>query len=93
MYLLNSTSSIKTQYAIYRCFKYYKIVNQSTPPIPPLSAVLETLVKGVIYNQEKHIRDLKISSGMGEAVTGGAVLGGGGGGRLYILILCFKYKV
>ena len=34
----------------------------------------------VIYNQEKHIRDLKISDGIGEAVNGGAVLGGGGGG-------------
>ena len=31
-------------------------------------------VKGVIYNQEKHIWDLKISSGIGEAVNRGVVL-------------------
>ena len=46
------------------------------------TAVLENGNKGfLIYNQEKHIRDLKISSGIGgEAVNGEAVLGGGGGG-------------
>ena len=34
----------------------------------------KTAVKGVMYNQEKHIRDLKISSGMGGGVVnGGAV--------------------
>ena len=53
------------------------------------TAVLETAVKGVIYNynQEKNIRDLKISGigkrrsterqYWGEAVKGGEVLGGG----------------
>ena len=56
---------------------------QSTPRPPNTekkAVVLKTAVKGVIYNQEKHIRDLKISGGMeGEAVNGGVV---GGGGRL-----------
>ena len=37
----------------------------------------KTAVKGVMYNQEKHIRDLKISGSIGgEAVNRGAVLGG-----------------
>ena len=46
--------------------KYY--INSTPPtPIPLLStAVLENGGKaGVIYNQEKHIRDLKINGGIG----------------------------
>ena len=45
---------------------------QSTPPaIPPLSGLTKkrrywkTVVKWVIYNQEKHIQDLKISGNIG----------------------------
>ena len=46
----------------------------------------KTAVKGVIYNQEKRIRDLKISSGIdGEAVNGGAVLGGGDCSSKFVL--------
>ena len=62
------------------------------PPIPPLSELAKTrrywataVFKGVINNQEKNIRDLKISDigerrsterqYWGEAVKGGAVLG------------------
>ena len=58
----------------------------SRPPIPPISGLTKkrrywkTAVNRVIYNQEKHIRDLKISGGIGgrryggEAINGGAVL-------------------
>ena len=48
------------------------IVQSTPPPIPPLSRgtgekprYWKTAVKGVIYNQEKRIRNLKINGGIG----------------------------
>ena len=54
------------------------------PHIEPLSGLAKkrrywkTAVKGVIYNQSKHIRDLKISGGI---AGGGGQRRGGIGGR------------
>ena len=49
----------------------------------------KTAVKGVIYNQEKHIRDLKFCGGISEeAVDGGTVLEGAvlGGTTIYSVV-------
>ena len=65
-------------------------INTVDPPPPNTawqknSGIGKMAVKGVIlyiFTKKKHIRDMKISAGIGgEAVNGGAVLGGGG--RLY----------
>ena len=63
----------------------------SEPPNTALSGLAKkglywkTAVKGAIYNQEKHIRDLKISGGIGGRwSTEGGIGGGIGGGLLYL---------